>query len=89
MTGYILWIGIGLLALAFLDWFPPTSLLVRPFLQVAFTAAGGLITGVWRYLVIFVKSLVADHINVVRHLTHRRIDLDARERMEFENAKRR
>jgi hypothetical protein len=89
MTGIILIIGLALVSLAILDWFPPTSLVVRPLIQVVFKFSGGLISGVWRYLVIFVKALVADHVNIVRHLTKRRIDLDAKERMEFENAKRR
>lgn len=89
MTGVILYFGLALVVLALLDWFPPTSLLVRPLLQGLFKAAGGLLDGLWRYGVIFIKALLADHVAVVRHLTRRRIDIDPRERMEHDNAKRR
>lgn len=89
VTGLILYFGLALLLLAFLDWFPPTSLVVKPLVQALFSMSGGLLVGAWRYLVIFAKSLIADHILIFRHLTHRRIDLDPRERMEYENAKRR
>lgn len=69
MTGVILYFGLALVVLALLDWFPPTSLLVRPLLQGLFKAAGGLIDGLWRYGVIFIKALLADHVAIVRHLT--------------------
>ncbi len=89
MAGFLLYFALALLLLALLDWFPPTSLLVRPLIQAGFKFFGGFITGAWRYFVIFVKAIVADHLSIVRHLTHKRIDMDARERMEYENDKRR
>ena len=74
-----------MVVLALLDWFPPTSLLVRPLLSAVFKAAGDLVLIAWRYVMILSRTVVDDHVTVFMHLTRRRVSIDPREKMEADN----
>lgn len=89
MSGIILYIGIGLIILALLDWFPPTSLLVSPLVSELFKGGVLLVNVVWRYTIVGAKVLITDHITVISHLLHKRIDIDPYEKMATENERKR
>jgi multisubunit Na+/H+ antiporter MnhE subunit len=88
VTGWILIAALVIVALAILDAVPGVNLIVRPVLQGLFKLLGLVFGSLGAWVLWLAKAIWRAHADVINHLTHSRLDIDPRERMEAKNRER-